>query len=140
MPLLPLPTLRVLWLTEVAELKREEGVVFPWEDAETLIEFPLGTCGVEDMSMDSSYISTEKLVKLLDAIRSLKSFSYWHVKVWVEGEDESEDVGMKYAPVAVALERHKETLEQFQFPDDNRSTIYSLAELAELVQDGCVKY
>lgn len=50
-PLLHLPTLRVLWLTEVVELRRGAGVEFPWEEAETRIEYPAGTCGVEDLAI-----------------------------------------------------------------------------------------
>ncbi|KAH3961628.1 hypothetical protein HBI56_176130 [Parastagonospora nodorum] len=137
-PLLHLPTLRVLWLTEVVELRRESGVVFPWEKAETRIEYPAGTCRVEDLSMSESYISSEKLVKVLDAITALRCFKYDHQETELVAEDE--EVRIDYAALARALERHKESLARLCFADDGGESLTDVADIASWGKMGLVRH
>lgn len=126
-PLLHLPTLRVLWLTEVVELRRGAGVEFPWEEAETRIEYPAGTCGVEDLAISESYISSEKLVEVLDAITALRCLKYELRESELVAQDE--EVRIDYAVLAVALERHKGTLERLWFADDGGEVLTDVADI-----------
>jgi hypothetical protein len=70
-PLLKLPTLRILHLSNVIVMRQEEGVEFPWDDDNTRIYISKASSGLEDLYMGTSFVPTTSLVAVLNTMEAL---------------------------------------------------------------------
>ncbi|KAF1934925.1 hypothetical protein EJ02DRAFT_460810 [Clathrospora elynae] len=82
-PLLTLPSIRNMELTQVISMRQEPGREFSWtNDRDRYLErrLPAGGSSLEHLTLRDSHIYFKKLGGELSALRNLKSFTYDHLK------------------------------------------------------------
>lgn len=78
-PLLTIPTLRELELTQVTVMRREGYRVFQWSVWPVTRILPERGSGLEILALRQSYIDLDLLVPVLQGIKGLMSFTYEHM-------------------------------------------------------------
>jgi len=78
-PLLTIPTLRVLDVTQVTVMRREGYRVFQWSVWPVSRILTERGSGLEVLRMRESYVDLELLVPVLGGVRRLREFTYEHV-------------------------------------------------------------
>lgn len=78
-PLLTIPTLRELELTQVTVMRREGYRVFQWGVWPVARILPQRSSSLEVLMMRESYVDLDLLTPVFEGIKGLKSFTYEHV-------------------------------------------------------------
>jgi hypothetical protein len=127
-PLLMVPSLRSLELREVIVIRQEAGGIFPWDLPERRIELAEASSGLEELRLTQSYIGAPALITVTNTIRALKSFSYMHVRHSLS----LGAINFSCPGLASALNRHKSSLEHFEFCLKLNSNSMSFTEVSDL--------
>ncbi|KAH7408564.1 hypothetical protein DE146DRAFT_378665 [Phaeosphaeria sp. MPI-PUGE-AT-0046c] len=116
-PLFLMPTLRSLELHQAITLPSQADRQLPWEASETdQYNLTPNSIALESLALKKSYLQTTALSMLLNSIKSLKSFTYEHVRHKLSHPRDMRLL-VDYMHLADALARHSDTLATLRLHD-----------------------
>ncbi|KAF3033413.1 hypothetical protein E8E12_001389 [Didymella heteroderae] len=116
-PLLTLPSLKVLELTQVTVMRREGYRVFQWSVWPARRVLAERSSALEVLTLRQSYIDLDLLVPIALGIKSLKAFTYEHVPNDLADEAAAEVHRINTAALASCLNMHAHSLEHIRVRD-----------------------
>lgn len=119
-PLLGIPTLTALDLSQVTVMRREGYCVFQWSVWPVARVLPVRSSRLQVLALRESYVDAGLLLPVIRGIRALTSFTYEHVP-----NDLADEGLVAYALEAAAmrdcLAAHRESLEHVRIRDEKNA-------------------